>query len=873
VTRRFCLVGLICAVVAAIAPCCAYANFGFAPGSASFQVLDALGQPDSLAGAHPDHVDIQFAFNTVGEAADGNVKDIVIELPPGLTGDAGAVPQCPRQVFDSGFEEKECPPESQVGVATLSLAGLEEITVPVFDIRPAPDQLAELGEGLIAKFPMEMKLGPDGSGAMLEQSDITQGIPLTGIRTELWGVPADHQEGTGLERHAFLTTPTRCDGTPLDITIRARSWQEPKVWHVVSANTGTPLTGCSALRFEPNMDLTLSNPIQDEPTGLQANISNPTTDDPDGLVSASVESIRMALPGGVSVSPSGLESVAICTDTRFALRSTQPPDCPASSRVGTAEVESTVLRSPLLGDVFLGEEQPGGAFRLLVSTQGFGTVLKLAGELRLDERTGRLNVVLGSLPQSPFSRVALQLFGGPRALLATPLSCGPSTADATFASYSGAPVVTRSDLIDIKQGGGGIECPKAPPFAPDFIAGTTGISAGEATSLVMNLRRHPGEQSVSNVVVTLPMGLTAALGSVEPCSAPDASLGRCTVASRIGSVIADVGSGPEPATLSGEAFLTAPYHGAPFGIAIVFQGVIGPFDAGTLVSRGTVNVRPLSGQLVISMDSLPGTIQGISIRLRSMSLNIDRQGFIRNPTSCARMSVESVVGSVGGLQASSNVPFAVNKCNSLRFRPLISMALTGPDQIDRGRRPGLFLTLRSQRRSTNLRSLDLPLPEGLRVDVAGLQEICARGEAIADRCTVGSRVGTAIARSPLLRGPLDGAVYAVQPHKDGLPDLWMNLEGDGLRLVVRAKTFLKHGRLNTQLVGLPDMPLSYFNMRLPQARRGLFALNGSLCRGGRARRIVSTAALEGQDHAYRFVKVKIRHPSCKKVVRQGTERE
>lgn len=862
-TGRFCLALLVCISVVAAESSLAQADFGFADGSTSFQILDSHDQPDSRAGAHPDHVDIEFAFNTIGEGADGNAREIVIELPPGMAGDTTALPQCPRQIFDDVFqEEEECPTDSQVGTATLSMAGFGTRETPVFNIQPAPDQLGELGERLVGKFPLGMDLRPDGSGALLTQRDLPQGIPLTKIKTELWGVPADHQEGAGAGRQAFLTTPTRCDHTPPAVTVRARSWQEPAIWRAVSFDTGVPLTGCSALGFEPDLGLTLDNAVQDEPTGLRASISNQATDVPDGLASSDIEGATMALPEGMSISPSGLESVVVCADARFALESTQPPDCPAASRVGTVKVEASSLRSPLTGDVFLGEERSGSAFGLLVAAQGLGQIVKMSGELRPDPSTGRLSVELASLPQFPFSRISLQFSGGPRALLATPLKCGAATAGATFTPYSGGSPVERSVPADIGRSGGGAGCPDEEPFGPDFTVGTTALPAGSSTTLVMNLERHPGEQTVSNFAATMPRGLIAALGSVAPCGDADALRGSCPASSRIGSVVASVGSGPEPVRLDGEVSLTGPYHGAPFGMAIALRGVLGPLDVGTLITRGTVSVRPFSGQLAIATDAMPDVVRGVSIRLRSMSLEIDRPGFVRNPTSCAPTDVETTVESVAGRRAQSTSPFAVSGCDALRFRPDIAMALTGKGRVRRGGRPGLFVGLHTRPGGTNLRRLNLSLPGGLKADLTGLRAICARGEAIAGRCAAGAVAGRAIARSPLLRGPLRGLVYVVQPRGSGLPDLWTELEGSGLRLVVRSTTSVKRGHLHTQLVGIPDIPLSRFNMRLFGGRKGLFVLARSLCGKAGASSIVQTAALEGQDQAFRFARVRVRHRPC-----------
>jgi hypothetical protein len=844
----------------------AEAEFGFAPGSVSFQILDAAGNPEGRAGGHPDRVDLQFAFNLLGEAVDGNVKEIVTELPPGMIGNTTGLPTCPRAILDSGFEEKECPPDSQVGVATLTAPGQEEAReIGIYNAEPVPGQIGELGQAFVAKFPLEITLGAGGAVG-LRQSELPQGIPLSAVKTELWGVPADHQEEPG-PRTAFLTLPTRCEATPPTVTIRARSWQEPDVWRTASASAPVPLDGCAGLRFEPEVQLALTAGVQDEPTGLGVTVVNPSTEAPDQLVSSGVESLSVALPEGVSVSPGGLETVALCGAAAFALESTGPPRCPAAARIGSATVTAAALPSPMAGSVFLGEGRSPAAFAVLVAVEGFGTALKLEGELRADPRTGRLTVTFPKLPPLPFGELSLDLLGGARALLATPVRCGATSAAATLVPLSGTAAVTRTEPISIGRLGGGSGCPAGEPFEPKFSAGTTGLGAGRPTDFVVDLERQPGEAALGGFELSLPNGLSAALGAVERCGAAAAAAGTCPAASRVGSVLARVGSGSALPTLSGSAYLTGPYRGAPFGIAVALPASLGPFDAGTIVARGTIRIRPLSGRVSIAMDPLPALVDGISIRLRSLALELDREGFVRNPTSCAPAEVGAALSSTTGARVARSSPFAVKGCDRLSFHPRVAMALGGGGGSGAEGLP-LTLTLRSPAGGTNLRRLDLPLPAHLQSDIAKVRELCARGEALHGRCRAGAQVGTALARSPLVAGPLRGKVFLVQPHGTGLPDLWTSLAGEGLKLAVRAKVVTEGGRLQAQLVGLPDLPLSYFRMRLAGGPHGLLRSSADLCRGPGAEESV-TAALEGQDRAYRLERVRVQHPGCGGSKRRG----
>jgi hypothetical protein len=156
---------------------------------------------------------------------------------------------------------------------------------------------------------------------------------------------------------------------------------------------------------------------------------------------------------------------------------------------------------------------------------------------------------------------------------------------------------------------------------------------------------------------------------------------------------------------------------------------------------------------------------------------------------------------------------------------------------------------------TSLRQFRVKFPRLLSFHSAGVREICPRGDALEDLCREGSRVGTGIARTPLLREPLRGPVYLVQPRGQGFPELWNSLEGAGVKMQLTGQSVQKKDRLITEMVDLPDVPLSRFTMHLNGGSDGLFTLKGDPCR---KRRLMSPVTLEGQDGAYRATRVQLK---------------
>ena len=107
-----------------------------------------------------------------------------------------------------------------------------------------------------------------------------------------------------------------------------------------------------------------------------------------------------------------------------------------------------------------------------------GSMVKLAGEVRLCENTGevikacpvrpgQIVTTFKNTPDLPFEDVELHFFGGERAPLTTPSRCGTYTTQASFTPWDGNAPVNTSSTFQITSGPNGGPCPGASlPFAP-----------------------------------------------------------------------------------------------------------------------------------------------------------------------------------------------------------------------------------------------------------------------------------------------------------------------------------------------------------------------------------------------------------------------
>lgn len=849
-------------LIAAVQPGAARAAFGFAPGTPTIEVLDAAGGPYAQAGGHPARITVKFEFATSEGKLDGNVKSLFMDFPPGFAGNPNAVAACPRSVYEDFFNEAVlCDPASQVGVFRATAIGFGSVEQPIHNIETAPGELALMGVAVFGKLNMQMRQRPGDFGLTVALTDLAQTVAIQDGEIELWGVPADHQEVTGAPRRPFITMPPRCDQGPLTITGRIDSWQEPGSWRTASASAGSPMVGCDTLQFDPAIAFAPASRAADTPSGASLELRMPSSEGPDDRVRAAPRAVEVMLPAGVSLSPGSVSGLAVCTDDELRPGTDQPATCPPAARVGTLALDVPQLNAPLEGRVYLGEERPDERFRLFLVAEGGGVSVKLVARLRLDPGSGRIGVTLDDLPAIGFRSIRIDFDGGHDALLATPLSCGPVAATASFARHGAFPAADASSSSEITEAAGGGPCPAAPPFSPRFTGGTTRALAARHAGLTLTLSRAGGERLLDRFAVTLPRGLSADFGSVGLCPEAAVADADCPPDSRVGSAIATVGSGDLPAVLEGEVHLTGRYRRAPFGLALVFPARLGRFEMGSIAVRAALRVDPESGRLTVQSDALPTTIAGIPVRFRSVGLDVDRPRFIRTPTSCDPATLDADVSAVGGPRVTVSSPFRLRGCDSLGFSPRLSVALTGPRQLRRDGRPGVRIAIRAGTGKANLRAVDVGLPSLLRRDLSGLRSICARQDARDGRCAADSRVGSARVSTPLFEREPSGTVNLVQPAKDGLPELWATLRAEGVRLSVRARVFLRDGRVHTRLIDLPDTPLSKLVMRLDGGERGLLSLASDPCaRGEDSRRMRS--ALEGWNRAYLIVGGKLGLPGC-----------
>jgi hypothetical protein len=694
------------------------------------------------------------------------------------------------------------------------------------------------------------------------------------------------------------------------------------------------VTGCEGLEFSPDIEFGTTTGAADGASGLSVDLSIPQNNVPpfsppgvgasqgeiddyvdqaaaywrsvDGLGVAHLKDTVVTLPAGVSVNPSTATGLAGCDDETFGVRRQGDPplfdnsdptdgldgdDCPAGSKIGTVEVETPLLDETLAGDVVLGspkstDPQSGEMLRtfLVLRSKERGLVAKIYGSTKADPATGQLTATFANNPELPFDRLRLSLKGGPTGVLALPQRCGSAAWNATFTPWSsvGAPVAVADTPDD---GAFAVNASCGFGFAPGLQAGMDTRAARATGALSFRFDRPEGQQPLRGLTAKLPTGLLASVKDVPLCTNAQANAGACPAGSKIGLVDAKAGSG-DPFVLEqkGEVFLTEGYKGGAYGLAVKIRPVAGPFrgsmELSPIIVRQAIHVDRQTAQVTAVSDPLPLIHHGVPLRVREVTVLVNRGGFMLNPSDCSTKQVAADLVSEHGTTVNVSDGFQASGCASLAFKPKLALRLTGRKQVRTGKHPGVRAKV-TQRGvgEAGIEQAVVRLPKSLALDPDNAQALCEFADGtkpdLEKHCPRGSIVGRARAVSPLLNDPLVGNVYFVKnirvDSKTGnqirtLPMIIVALRGEISVNLKGESSTTKSGKLVNTFASVPDAPISQFNLNIRGGKTGILAVTRTrkakinLCAG----RHIAEADMDGQNGRRRDFNVRMKTPCSKR---------
>ncbi len=907
-------------------------GFGAKPGTVKAGAFDENGLDYTQAGGHPFSAEGSFDLNVDGNAQQtgGALRETVTDLPAGFVGDPTVLPTCASHQFS----DDNCPHESQVGMVKIYLYGLQEHqTAALYNLDPPGHLPAQFGFAVDAyRIKVDPVVRTDGDyGIQLQAPGLPEDFITARARVIVWGVPADpahdHQRcrrpnpnvmsctnttPTGLPgsgglprsssapRLPLLSNPTSCTG-PLETIFRFSSWENAPAGYDFTdprwVNYTVPnpaVTGCELVDFDPSLAIEPSTKQAGQPTGMDVDLDLPQNDDPDGLATSHLKKTTVTLPEGMTVSPSSADGLQACTRAQIGLTtpvgttparfSKAPVGCPDGSKLATATVTSPALEDPLSGAVYLAEQDNnpfGSMVAMYLVAKHPSTLVKLAGKVNLDPNSGRITATFDDNPQLPVSEVKLDFPDGPRASLTVPAQCGSHSIGWAMDGWSGASKSGTDGFVS--ECPAGVD-PNAPlPFAPSFTAGTVNSAGGSHSPFVLRIQRGDRQQELQGVRVDMPKGLLAKLAGVPLCGEAQAAAGTCDPRSRVGTATAGAGPGPNPFYVNGPVYLTGPYKGAPYGLSVAVPAIAGPFNLGTVVVRQALHVDRSDAHVTAVSDPLPRILKGVPLQIRDVRVNVDRPGFVLNPSSCKAQQITSTVSSTQGAASTLTDRFQATSCARLGFKPKLKLALTGKRQRTTGKHPGVKAQVTQKPGEAAIRQAVVKLPKSLALDPDNAQALCEFSDGtkpdLENHCPKGSIVGRAKATTPLLDEPLAGNVYFVKnvrtDQRTGnqirtLPMIVVALRGK-IAINLRGESSVSKSRLVNTFASVPDAPITRFNLNIKGGKNGILAVTRT--RRGRINicnsRQTAQADFDAQNGRAHDRNIRIATPCKNKKAKQG----
>jgi len=822
-------------------------------------------------------------------------RNLRFELPAGFVGNTRSVAQCALSDFYNNKDllDNQCPDKTAIGIAAVTIVeksnvGFTRLAVPLFNLTPGAGEPARLGiTAGGASVVIDTEVDPNNEYRILATvRNTTQLAQLLSSTVTIWGTPGDpahngqrgwfcgyHYEKLGectnppgATENAFLRLPVNCVN-PMATSTEVEPWNV-LIGSVIASDefTSPALQACPSVPFEPSITANPTNKTAGGPSGLDVNLQMPNHGllSKDATAESQAKKVEVTLPEGVTINPSQAEGLAACSPAQYAAETASSPagaGCPEAAKVGSVEVKTPILEEEAKGSVYVATpfDNPFGslvALYVVAKIPERGILVKQAGKVELNPQTGQLVSTFDNLPQVPFETFKLHFNEGNRAPLVMPDQCGTYDMVTKFTPWSAedpnnptpSEVVTKTSSFSIDQG-----CPSgAPGFSPGFVAGTTNNSAGSYSPFTIRLTRNDNEQEFSRFSVKLPKGVIGKLAGIPFCSDAAIAAARartgpkggqeeldnpsCPSASQIGRTLAGAGVGPDLTYVPGKVYMAGPYKGAKLSIVAITPAKVGPFDLGTIVIRQALRIDPTTAEVTsdgIRSDPIPHILHGVVVHARDIRVMIDRDNFVLNPTSCAKMAATATVVSGGGASANVSSPFQAADCASLGFKPSLSIQLLGG--TTRTATPRLKAVVKARPGDANIGRAQVTLPPSEFLEQNHIRTVCTRvqfnaGGGNGEQCPKASIYGKAKAITPLLEEPLSGPVF-LRSSEHELPDMVAALHSSKVDINLVGRIDSQNGGIRSTFEGVPDAPVSKFILEMQGGKKSLIVNREDICKG------------------------------------------
>ena len=374
---------------------------------------------------------------------------------------------------------------------------------------------------------------------------------------------------------------------------------------------------------------------------------------------------------------------------------------------------------------------------------------------------------------------------------------------------------------------------------PAFSVTPASLQAGSHPDVTIHAE-FSGSEHVRDLTISLPPGLVGDPTSKPRCAQAAFQADSCPAATRVGGTSVRTVIPPLqllPINATGDVSNVVPAAGEPARLGVVVRP---PLGASKVFIASPVRIRPSDGGLDSVITNMPSTVGlpllgEVEMFIEAMDLTLAAP-FASLPTACkpaqARIAAVSAAGTAVSRVAD---PFTPTGCDKVPFGPRLEAT------VSRGRLPSLRTVITVPRGHASTATAAVTLPRRMGANTPALNDLCTLAEQAAGPCPERARIGSAVARTPLLAQPLTGPVVAAAQPGQALPGLRMDLSGAAALSLIG--TVEISPALRTTFAGIPDVPLERFELTF-DAERSLLART-DLCRGPEPRVIAELAGHNG----------------------------
>lgn len=362
---------------------------------------------------------------------------------------------------------------------------------------------------------------------------------------------------------------------------------------------------------------------------------------------------------------------------------------------------------------------------------------------------------------------------------------------------------------------------------------TTTAGGHPNVAIDLSFSYSSSSDDLKSIALVLPQGLVGDPNAADRCTQADFTADQCPGSSKVGTQAATAQTILGPQNVPGDVYNLRPQGKEPARLGVVLRPAIGSkvfLQSGISTGPGT------NFGLASKFDNLPRNSPPLDIQLTAMKLTLNGAAahgkFLTNPTDCrpARTVVAVTSYDQPATPKTGTSSFTPTGCASLPFAPRLSGSIGGAGGTGANKSPTLTAIVAARPGDANARRVAVALPPQVGINLKWPGTQCPGQTFAAGNCPAQSRVGTAIATSPLLATPVTGPVSYITAPGSTQPALGVQF-GPPVPLQLVGRVGFGASSITNTFDNIPDLPLSRFQLTIAGGgTRGLLTNGDNLCR-------------------------------------------